>query len=173
MELLWLYVKINNGKEKTNCSSIDSEMGKMRKRISFIESVIVSPVKNTFALNLVYFFSLKSKGRIKKIKRGRGRKKRNLHIFFLAANENYHLLHKLERGRSKRKRGKYPRRKKTTILRMDWSLSRRTYSWHWNLHDKFESRQARRIRMQNDLIRGISQEGGPVSLGSVCIRPAF
>lgn len=87
-------------------------MGKMRKRISFIESVIVSPVKNTFALNLVYFFSLKSKGRIKKIKRGRGRKKRNLHIFFLAANENYHLLHKLERGRSKRKRGKYPRRKK-------------------------------------------------------------
>lgn len=90
-------------------------MGKMRKRISFIESVIVSPVKNTFALNLVYFFSLKSKGRIKKIKRGRGRKKRNLHIFFLAANENYHLLHKLERGRSKRKRGKSEEKKNNDI----------------------------------------------------------
>lgn len=50
-------------------------MGKMRKRISFIESVIVSPVKNTFALNLVYFFSLKSKGRIKKIK-GEGEEKK-------------------------------------------------------------------------------------------------
>lgn len=59
---------------------IDSEMGKMRKRISFIESVIVSPVKNTFALNLVYFFSLKSKGRIKKIKRGRGKKKKLTHL---------------------------------------------------------------------------------------------
>lgn len=138
----------------------------------------MSSVKNTFSLNLIYFFSFKAKKserkKDRKDKRGEKKKRRNLHIFFLAANENYHLLHKLERGRSKRKRGKYPRRKKTTILRMDWSLPRRTYSWHWNLHDKFESRQARQIRMQNDLIRGISQErGGPVSLGSVCIRPAF